>query len=537
MAQQPTEELEQKYVPPPKHALQGHLKAARVSSKRLSLEGSLKAARVSLEQYVNPKRLNKDKLIPKKILKNAKGIVFLTCIKAGFLFAANVGTGCVILRNERRSSGWSPPSAIGVAGVSFGVLAGGAKVEYLFILNDDHAVKQFTGAGQLRLGGEMQLALGPIGRDADASVGVGDGGVSAIYSYSHSSGLYGGLELKGKIITVRPKTNAKFYGITKVKCADILSGFIDMPPNGDYARIVHLLNTYCLDHVFPQQIEETVDIAAMMALNDANIDNAVKTLHSMFVDVDVEVIRLVLMEQCWGDMNHATDVLLKMSTACTNKNRVEQKIEEYDEDVIKKDVDKKEIEEVAQNVKEAVFKQCAIQKIDALECYEVVSGRCVSRAVETYQVELKMTESNNVQKLIETVCDVKYRINVKVGKNRVCEVLVEKSNPPLKYELLNVDFGLEEHEEEEKQLMLEPFSSNRLRKLARSNTKKHLELSDLELSDEDLDLVKNELNQNASYHCPIVSTINANTMNENAVGNGAQTVALLDGLVKSFERQ
>ena len=135
------------------------------ATKRLSLEGQLKAARISLEQYVNPKILNKDKLIPKKILKNAKGIVFLTCIKAGFLFAGNIGTGCVIVRNDINTgnnaiTGWSPPSSIGVAGLSFGFLAGGAKVEYVFILNDDYAVKQFTGSGQLRLGGEVQLALG-----------------------------------------------------------------------------------------------------------------------------------------------------------------------------------------------------------------------------------------------------------------------------------------------------------------------------------------------------------------------------------------
>ena len=135
------------------------------SSKRLSLEGQLRAARKSLESYINPSKLNAKKLIPKAILKNAKGIVFLTCIKGGFVFAANVGTGCVIVRNSGSSgnnsiTGWSPPSSIGVAGVSFGFLAGGSKVEYLFILNDDYAVKQFTGSGQLRLGGEVQLALG-----------------------------------------------------------------------------------------------------------------------------------------------------------------------------------------------------------------------------------------------------------------------------------------------------------------------------------------------------------------------------------------
>ena len=103
-----------------------------------------------------------------------------------------------------------------------------------------------------------------------------------------------------------------------------------MPYNGDYERIVHLLNTYCIDHVFPQQIEETVDIEAMMNLNDINIENAVNTLHSMFSDVDKEVIRIILMEQCWGDMDHATDILLNMSNADTTKHAVDAKIEEFD---------------------------------------------------------------------------------------------------------------------------------------------------------------------------------------------------------------
>ena len=46
---------------------------------------------------------------------------------------------------------------------------------------------QFTGKGQLRLGGELQLAIGPLGRDASGSVGGGDKGFSVIYSYSHAA--------------------------------------------------------------------------------------------------------------------------------------------------------------------------------------------------------------------------------------------------------------------------------------------------------------------------------------------------------------
>ena len=81
----------------------------------------------------------------------------------------------------------------------------------------------------------------------------------------------------------------------------------------------------------------------------------------------------------------------------------------------------------------------------------------------------------------------------------------------MKYELLNVEFGLMDHEEEEKSetLTLQSFSSLKLKKLATSNTKKHQPLED----DDDCE-------------CAIGSTIIANTMSP---------VAMLDGLVKSFE--
>lgn len=227
-------------------------KIATQSKDRLSLEGQLKQARISLQRYINPKILDKqikeDTLLPKWVLKKAKGIVFLTVLKAGFLFAGNVGTGCVIVRKP--NGGWTGPSSIMVAGVSFGFLAGASKVDYIMILPDDAAVKQFTGNGQLRLGGEIQVALGPVGREGSGSVGAGDKGVSVIFSYSHAQGIYGGLALDGKVISVRPDCNDKFYK-KKVTCFEILTGIFEPPLNEDYDMIVHLLDSYCNDDLTP----------------------------------------------------------------------------------------------------------------------------------------------------------------------------------------------------------------------------------------------------------------------------------------------
>lgn len=51
---------------------------------------------------------------------------------------------------------------VGVGGLSFGFQAGASKVEYIMILTEDRQVRQFSGKGQLRLGADIQLAVGPV---------------------------------------------------------------------------------------------------------------------------------------------------------------------------------------------------------------------------------------------------------------------------------------------------------------------------------------------------------------------------------------
>ena len=135
-------------------------------SDRLSMEGQLKQARESLDQFLNPtyfgKEMDNDKeyQIPISVLKQAQGIVFLTVIKAGFLFGINAGTGCVIVKCGNGK--WTAPSSVGIGGISAGFLAGASKVDYMLILPNESAVNQFKGKGQLRLGGELELAVGPV---------------------------------------------------------------------------------------------------------------------------------------------------------------------------------------------------------------------------------------------------------------------------------------------------------------------------------------------------------------------------------------
>ena len=116
--------------------------------------------------------------------------------------------------------------------------------ESVIILNTSAAVKAFSGKGQIKFGGNLSLAAGPVGRDAEASVNAGDGGVAACYSYSHTKGLFAGVSLQGVILFEREKDNKTFYGV-KVSSKDILQGSVTAPHSRDLDKLYAALGKYC----------------------------------------------------------------------------------------------------------------------------------------------------------------------------------------------------------------------------------------------------------------------------------------------------
>jgi lipid-binding SYLF domain-containing protein len=90
---------------------------------------------------------------------------------------------------------------------------GAEATNHVLVLTTDAAVKTFTGKGQFTLGAEVGVALGPVGRNAQAQIGFGRKGFAPILSYSHSKGLFAGVSVEGAVIAVRPDVNKTFYGI------------------------------------------------------------------------------------------------------------------------------------------------------------------------------------------------------------------------------------------------------------------------------------------------------------------------------------
>ncbi|GMH50797.1 hypothetical protein TrRE_jg5744 [Triparma retinervis] len=167
-----------------------------------------------------------DKSVPVKLIRDACGLAILTVAKGGFLWTGRLGTGVVI---SRRGDGtWSPPSAIMLAGCGFGLQAGGEVTDIVIVLTSQSAVNAFSGKGQVSLGAELSVAVGPLGRSAEGALRAGDKGMSSALSYSHSKGLFGGISIEGSVISQRTDINRNFYGTDKYTAEDLLRG--NVPP-------------------------------------------------------------------------------------------------------------------------------------------------------------------------------------------------------------------------------------------------------------------------------------------------------------------
>ncbi|WWD21341.1 hypothetical protein CI109_105825 [Kwoniella shandongensis] len=195
-----------------------------------------KAAKI-LRSFVDVNNNGLDKVIPRTVLERATGFAIFTVFKAGFLFSARAGSGIVIARLQDGS--WSPPSAIGLGGFGFGGQMGAEVTDFLIVLNSKAAVSTFMSAGSLTLGGNLSVAVGPLGRNAEGSGSVSSKGqVAAMYSYSKTKGLFGGVSVEGSVIVERQDANRLAYG-GNPSAKQILSGSFD-PPDWAMALVEQL---------------------------------------------------------------------------------------------------------------------------------------------------------------------------------------------------------------------------------------------------------------------------------------------------------
>nr|XP_015813456.2 SH3 domain-containing YSC84-like protein 1 [Nothobranchius furzeri] len=196
-----------------------------------------KAAKILREFTQITNRVGPDKLIPPHVIAKAEGLAIISVIKAGFVLTARGGSGIVIARlHDRR---WSAPSAIGIAGLGGGFEIGVEVSDLVIILNQRRAIEAFTKGGNLTLGGNCTVAVGPLGRNLEADVALRS--TAAVFTYCRSRGLFAGISLEGSYLIERKETNRKFYS-QDIRASAILNG--DVEPPSECYDLYHILEVY-----------------------------------------------------------------------------------------------------------------------------------------------------------------------------------------------------------------------------------------------------------------------------------------------------
>lgn len=157
-----------------------------------------------------------DKGVPADVFAKANCVaVFPGVVKAGLIVGARGGRG---LASCRTASGWSAPGYFDIGGGSFGLQIGASATDFIFFFMNEKAMDSLL-SSKFTMGGEASVAAGPVGRQTGAET---DALMNAqILSYSRSKGVFGGLELKGTVISADKSLNEDVYG-KAVGAKDIL---------------------------------------------------------------------------------------------------------------------------------------------------------------------------------------------------------------------------------------------------------------------------------------------------------------------------
>ena len=217
--------------------------AADEEDSLAALPGLVREAARVLKGLTNP--LIVDNVVPRAAFRLAKAIVIMTHVRGGVaMWGGGMGSG--IMLRKLPSGKWSGPASIGTLAANFGIQMGWRKTDTLLILPTDYHVDVFVraldGVAQIKLGGSMGVAAGPVGRDAAVDARIGEGGATVCLSYSHSQGLYAGMNMEGEVILGRQSDNEEYYYTEGITAHEILDGVVAAPNDKDAKELYALLD-------------------------------------------------------------------------------------------------------------------------------------------------------------------------------------------------------------------------------------------------------------------------------------------------------
>lgn len=107
-------------------------------------------------------------------------------------------------------------------------------------------MQAFCGDVHLGLSGNVNVTVGPVGRDASASMCMGSKGYAMVYSYSCSRGAFMGMSIDGTVTHTRANANLAFYGRPLTAKDLLLGGSVDAPPAARslYSALDTMINSF-----------------------------------------------------------------------------------------------------------------------------------------------------------------------------------------------------------------------------------------------------------------------------------------------------
>ena len=165
--------------------------------------------------------------IPPYLLTQAHAIaIFPDMLKGGFLLAGSYGLGIIVERDDYGK--WGNPVFFHLVGASFGFQAGVQSTDGVLIFKSIRSVQKLY-EGRVTLGLDASVAVGPVGRSANADTDILLR--SEVLSYSRNRGLFGGVSFEGAVLQMDYGATSDFYNQPGLLPADILhSPNINVPP-------------------------------------------------------------------------------------------------------------------------------------------------------------------------------------------------------------------------------------------------------------------------------------------------------------------
>jgi lipid-binding SYLF domain-containing protein len=176
-----------------------------------------------------------DRAIPLKLLERAQCVVVVPGMKkAAFGVGGEYGRG---FASCRVPGSWSAPAPVRLTGGSLGVQIGADSTDIILLIMNQRGMERLL-SDKFALGVDVNVAAGPVGRDANADT---DALMRAeIIAWSRSRGAFAGVALKGTVVESDHSEAIRLYG-KPWSNREIIRGGLSIP---DPARVL----TNELDH-------------------------------------------------------------------------------------------------------------------------------------------------------------------------------------------------------------------------------------------------------------------------------------------------